>query len=296
MVAMYCTNLIPDLDMCPVVVSATVCTVKKPNIFRFSYCKLYKLLAFKSSSVVGSLSSLSATEEMNSLNVRFKQVIILRDNALRVQEHSTLSRLMYTCRNAHRRTPYFLRLEHVRRLNRRIDAHPAWHVIVPPSRKKNRVSLSPSDLRKLDDLTNLVDTLVHRAVPIAAEHFTSQLIARKHFIPLATTVVAILARILALERPLLRNLQGALTEAKILVPAPSIAQPSTSNKSNNSIPLDISGTLDEDIGEVVSLHDNDLSLNKNLPIKKKKKKTARSNRSKRFFSAVMDETEKKASR
>lgn len=206
---------------------------------------------------------------------------------------------MYTCRNAHRRTPYFLRLEHVRRLIRRIDVHPAWHVISrqTPSpaniRKKKRDSISLTHVRKLQDLINLVDTLVNRAVPNAASLFTLHLIAREHFIPLATTVVAILARIFALERPLLRNLQGALTEARIIAPTPPVPSPTSTIVNSSFIKSVKSNSLnpiathdDEDIGQLVSSC-NIASVSPRIV------KSSRNKRSKRFFSVLTDETDEK---
>ncbi len=233
---------------------------------------------------------------MNSLKVRFKQATILRDNALRKQEHNTLNRLMYTCRNAHRRAPYFLRLEHVRRLLRRINGHPAWYTICRPGKdsskihKKKRDTITPTDVRKIEDLTNLVDTLVNRAVPNAASRYTFELIAREHFIPLATTVVAILARIFALERPLLRNLQGALTEARIIAPPPRPTKPlakSASKSSGKSSSQNAVFAEEEDVGQVVSSQ----NATSTHPVQKTTK--SRSKRSKRFFSAELDEPEQK---
>ena len=154
---------------------------------------------------------------MEHLRARFEYLAALKSNPMRALEHTTLARLMYSCRNPHRRTPYFLRLERVRRLLRRIDTHHSWKLIaataskadIPKSTgkrrksKRRRDSVPYIDVRKLEALVDATDKLVCEAIPKAAERFTVELIARERFVPLATTVVSLFARIFALERPIL---------------------------------------------------------------------------------------------
>lgn len=212
-----------------------------------------------------------------------------RDRALRMLEHTTLTRLMYVARNPHRRTPYFTRLEHVRRLLRKISAHKAWKLLDSPtknrsnSKKGSAKGVRQIDVNRLEELVGHVDNLVTSVIPKTAARWTTELIEREHFVPLATAVVALLARILVLEKPLLRALQSVATEARILVIPTSTETPIEQRKgivrvpptNNNSIQQD-----DEDVGQVITMQE---ATAQKLTVVANKEKTRKKSGRGRFF-------------
>lgn len=158
---------------------------------------------------------------MEALSARLKALRAMRTGK-REREQALLERLMVRNRNPHRRTGYWQRLEHVRRLLRRVNEHAGWLVRGDGGRVKELV-----------ELLEIEERLVEDAIPKAAARFTEELIAREHFIPLAVAIVAALASVYVLERQILRGLRGAVAEMRVLIPTMSC----------NSM---------EDVGEVVT--------------------------------------------
>lgn len=154
---------------------------------------------------------------------KLTDLAVLENNEIRVLEQTRLSRLMYSCRNPHRRAECFLRLEHVRRLLSQTNAHFTWYFMDSseriPRRRSDRVSVK--DLRKLVSLMELVELLVQQTILKAAYRLTTELIARGQFEALATTLAALLARMFILKRPIFFDLKAAVTKAHfVVVPAP----------------------------------------------------------------------------
>lgn len=225
---------------------------------------------------------------MEHLHARFADLALLKNNEIRVLEQTTLSRLMYSCRNPHRRAPYFLRLEHVRRLVRQINAHGAWGIVessqrTPGKKKGRRDSVSDSDLQKLVSLMELTELLVQQAIPKAAYRLTTELIAREQFVPLATTLVALLARVFVLERPIMLASKGAVAEARLIaLPAPRSRNAKAENGTVHA------KTLEEDLGEAVTPKKE--SVKRPVPAVAKKSRK----RMRRFFTELTEGTEEES--
>lgn len=165
---------------------------------------------------------------MNELRNRFRTLLTITTDPIRHTEHSTLNRLLYKNRNQHRHGLYFRRLEHVRRLLRKLNTHDAWQSVhhalgeagyakeQRARAKKTPLSLSSVTLDDLHSVEKILHALVHTVIPTAACKVTAELVCREHFLPFAVTVIAILARLFVIERKLLTEVRGALVEARLL--------------------------------------------------------------------------------
>lgn len=202
---------------------------------------------------------------MDSLYSRVQELHDLQVDAFRIQEHNTLDRLLYKNRNQHRRGPYFQRVEHVRRVVRKLRNHPACNfvraVAAPSSdeskkkspgrhRKRKKPAVTAELATYFEQLATMTEELVDTIIPKAALRVTLELVCREHFLPFAVSVLAILSRIFTIERTLLPKIQGIVVEMRILCPVPKKVRVRESARP----------TMDaEDVGEVIKVEDcNDL--------------------------------------
>lgn len=198
---------------------------------------------------------------MEPLYSRVQELHDLQTDAFRIEEHNTLDRLLYKNRNQHRRGPYFQRVEHVRRVVRKLRNHPACNFVravgAPSSdeskkkspgqhRKRKKPAVTAELAAHFEHLATMTEDLVDTIVPKAALRVTMELVCREHFLPFAVSVLAILSRIFTIERTLLRKIQGIVVEMRILCPVPKKARVRGSTQS----------TMDaEDVGEVIKVED-----------------------------------------
>ncbi len=203
---------------------------------------------------------------MEALQTRIRQLAALQSDVFRVHEHSTLDRLMYKNRNQHRRGPYFQRLEHVRRMVRKVNNHPAWRFVrsaasapaasnskqkkaISKRRKAKPLSVSAETLCDFEELAAMLENFVEAIIPKAASHITLELICREHFLPFAVAVVAALARIYTVERALLRAVQGIAADARIMTAVPAKSVTAGTNRVFGG------GSVVEDVGEIIRVED-----------------------------------------
>lgn len=163
---------------------------------------------------------------MEDLRGRFRRLLSTHTDALRHLEHKTFNRLLYRNRQQHRHGLYFHRLEHVRRLLRKITSHMVWNSVQHAlgeddskahSKRKAPLALSTVTVQDLQSVEALLKVLVGQVIPATAVRVTTELICRQHFIPFAVAIVACLARIFVIERKLVAEVRGALVEAKLLL-------------------------------------------------------------------------------
>lgn len=203
----------------------------------------------------------SGTGRMEALLDRARELHALQINAFRVEEHSTFDRLLYKNRNQHRRGPYFQRLEHVRRVVRKVRNHSAWNFVravtavpIDDSKKKptgrQRKWKKPAVTAELaadfERLADMMEDLVENIIPKAALRVTLELVCREHFLPFAVSVLAILSRIFTVERSLLRKMQGIVVDIRIFTVVPTKAR--VRHAANPAMEP-------EDVGEVIEVEE-----------------------------------------
>jgi len=164
---------------------------------------------------------------MDALRSRLEQLLFIETHSVRTIEHKTFNRLLYRNRSQHRHGLYFHRLDHVRRLLRKVHNHVAWSSLrhaasVNPTRRRGpqkSVPLSISSVT-IDDLRSIeviLDSAVNAVIPRAAIKVTVELISREHFLPFAVSIIAALARLFVLESKVLAEMRGVIMEASLLL-------------------------------------------------------------------------------
>lgn len=184
---------------------------------------------------------------------------MVSSHSVRHIEHAVFNRLIYRCKNQHRHGLYFHHLDHVRRVLRNIDKHEAWNsirVALGPGlenssqterrRGSSQRPLAISTLTR-DDLNAVVNELrklVTTIIPKAAVTITTHLISRGHFLPLAISIVASLARLFTIERRVCSELRAIVVHLNILF---------SSQKPTDNLPgIDMnSDPNEEDIGQAI---------------------------------------------
>lgn len=195
---------------------------------------------------------------MDELRIRFEKLVCIRKQQIRTCEHTTYNQLLYRNRSQHRKGLYFRRLEHVRRLLAKLNAHVVWQSVQSAlgpeqnntSKVKSNLPLALSSMI-LDDLKSvqqILELLVEQVLPKAAIRITVELISRQHFLPFAIAILALMARIFVIERTLLNEIRGSIVEMKLVLGEHAnvgICHQKDASKQDTKIA--------EDIGEEVSI-------------------------------------------
>lgn len=190
---------------------------------------------------------------MQALRIRVGRLSSVESHPVRKIEHSAFSRLMYRNRSQHRHGLYFRKLEHVRRLLKKIQSHVAWHSLryslghVGQGERRSLsqipLSISSVTLEDIKAMEILYDSLVSTVLPKAAIAVATELVCRQHFLPFSISMIAVLARLFVIERKILTELKGIVVEFSLLL----------SIEDQKSAPLPNNGTNnytheDEDVG------------------------------------------------
>lgn len=178
---------------------------------------------------------------------RINEILNTSAHPTRTTEHIVYVRMLQRSKNQHRHGLYYRRLQHVQRLLRDINDHPAWDLLeksdsvnrgntdrehadkktlsrskkernkhTKTTKKENEI-LSTSAKDKIETLINLMETLVEQVIPQAARSIVIHLIALGQFLPYAITMCACLARIFVAERTLRNELRIILRDINVLL-------------------------------------------------------------------------------
>lgn len=193
---------------------------------------------------------------MDELPKRFQKILDIKKDPFRFSERRTFNRLLYKNRNQHRHGFYFRRLEHVRRLLRKVDNHLVWESLrnslgksetsATGKRRQTFLPLSSITLGDLESVEELLTTL-STAVKTASAKVTKELISRQHFLPFAVAVIAALSRIYVIEQVLLAEIRGSVVETKLLLNGDDENLPSVQGR----MPVDHG--VEEDLGQEIPL-------------------------------------------
>lgn len=178
-----------------------------------------------------------------------QRAVAVAKHAQRKTEHAVLDRLYYKNRSQHCRAPYFRRLEHVRRVLRRVAEHRVWSVLADFADVSKPLAFSSLTVSDLEDLVALLNLASSLAIPVAARSFVVELICRGHFVPFGVCIIALLARIYVIERQLCVEIAAALSSMRVLLAVQSNAGPA--KRSGGSSKVLACDDLREDIGELV---------------------------------------------
>lgn len=146
-----------------------------------------------------------------------RKAIAVARHPQRKTEHAVLDRLFYKNCSQHRRAPYFLRLDHVRRLLRKVQRHRAWTALAAVADEAQPLAFSSLTVSDADEVLGLLTLATSRSVPVAARSFVAELVSRGHFVPFGVTVIALLARLYVIERKLCVELSAAVSSMRVLL-------------------------------------------------------------------------------